>query len=363
MFPVRLKAGRKPDASGYHSRLRPRHLSDRTAMTPAEEYRVLKERAVIGAVAPRSPIALRGKDRASYLHGLLTNDIRALVSGTGCYAAWLTPQGRMLTDMHVFETGDMILLDVPAELATATLRRLDHSLFTEDVQISDLSDSLVPIWVHGPSAAAVVQEAVAGAPTLDAWTEYQNSPVQFGEATLALVRVSQLGVPGFGLYVPPAYEMNVRHVLEASGVSQADPVTLEAARVEAGYPLFGVDMTEDTIPLEAGIEDRAISFTKGCYVGQEVIIRVLHRGHGRVARKLVGLRLDGNVPPRSAKIWSEERDIGWITSAASSPRLGPIALGYVHRDFTTPGTRVEVDTSSGRLAAIVSERPISPDVR
>ena len=269
-------------------------------MTPAEEYRVLKERAVIGAAAPRSPIALRGKDRASYLHGLLTNDIRALVSGTGCYAAWLTPQGRMLTDMHVFETGDMILLDVPAELATATLRRLDHSLFTEDVQISDLSDSLVPIWVHGPSAAAVVQEAVAGAPTLDAWTEYQNSPVQFGEATLALVRVSQLGVPGFGLYVPPAYEMNVRHVLEASGVSQAAPVTLEAARVEAGYPLFGVDMTEDTIPLEAGIEDRAISVHEG-------VLRGAGGHHPRAASRT---RSGGAQTGRTPSRWKRSSTLG-----------------------------------------------------
>jgi folate-binding protein YgfZ len=116
-------------------------------------------------------------------------------------------------------------------------------------------------------------------------------------------------------------------------------------------------MTTDTIPLEAGIEDRAISFAKGCYVGQEVIIRVLHRGQGRVARKLVALRLDGAVPARAAKIFSEQREIGWITSAAQSPRLGAIALGYVHRDFASPGTRLDVEATSGRLAATVSGRP------
>jgi folate-binding protein YgfZ len=136
---------------------------------------------------------------------------------------------------------------------------------------------------------------------------------------------------------------------------------IEAARIEAGYPLFGVDMTEDTIPLEAGIEDRAISFTKGCYVGQEVIIRVLHRGHGRVAKKLVALRIEGNhLPARNAAIFAGDRGIGVITSAASSPTLGSIALGYVHRDYVAPGTRIDVEVLSGRVPAFVSESPIRP---
>ena len=332
-------------------------------MTLSEQYRALKEQAVIGAVAPRSPIAVRGNDRASYLHGLLTNDIRALTPGTGCYASWLTPHGRMLTDLHVFELDDMILLDVPAELASATLQRLDRSLFSEDVQLSDLSQSLIPVWIHGPGAAAVVRQVLTAAPTVGSWADYQNGTIEWGGSPVVLARVNQLGIPGFCMYVQSAHEVNMRRELEAAGASHADPEALEAARVEAGYPLFGVDMTEDTIPLEAGIEDRAISFTKGCYVGQEVIIRVVHRGHGRVARKLVALRVDGGVPSRGAKILSGERDIGWVTSAASSPRLGAIALGYVHRDFVSPGTHVEIELPPGRIAAVVSERPISPGAR
>jgi tRNA-modifying protein YgfZ len=329
-------------------------------MTLDEQYRALKEEAVIGAVAPGSLIGVRGKDRASYLHGLLTHDILSLKPGTGCYAAWLTPQGRMLTDMHVFHMNDEMLLDVPAELASATLRRLDQSLFSEDVQLLDLSQTLVPVWVHGPRASQVVHQGVAGVADPAAWIEYQNGRFEYGGSAMVLVRVDQLGVPGFGLYVPPTLEPDVRRGLEAAGAARVEPEALEAARIEAGYPLFGIDMTADTIPLEAGIEDRAISFTKGCYVGQEVIVRVLHRGQGRVARKLVGLRLDGAVPDRGAKIVSDHREIGWITSAARSPRLGPIALGYVHRDFVLAGTHLEVETTSGRVAATISERPMSP---
>ncbi|MFL5113836.1 MAG: glycine cleavage T C-terminal barrel domain-containing protein, partial [Microvirga sp.] len=111
-----------------------------------------------------------------------------------------------------------------------------------------------------------------------------------------------------------------------------------------------------TIPLEAGIEDRAISMSKGCYVGQEVIIRVLHRGQGRVARKLVTLRIDGAVPQRDTRLFAADREVGFVTSAAASPRLGTIAMGYVHRDFVTPGTTIEAAADSGRVPATVTER-------
>ena len=268
----------------------------------------------------------------------------------------------MLTDLHVFDLDDTILLDVPAELASATFQRLDESLFSEDVQLSDSSQMLTPVWVHGPAASGAV-ERVVPATGLDSWVEYQNLRVELDGSPLVLVRVSPLGVPGFGLYVAPARAEGIRHALKAAGAVPADSSVLEAARIEAGYPLFGVDMTGDTIPLEAGIEHRAISFTKGCYVGQEVIVRVLHRGHGRVARRLVGLRIQGGVPQKGAKVRTGDRDIGWITSAADSPRLGSIALGYVQRDFVSPGTRVEVELPPAPIPAVVSGLPISPDAR
>lgn len=332
-------------------------------MTFPEQYRALKEHAATGAVASRTAIGVAGKDRASYLHGLLTNDVQALTPGTGCYAAWLTPQGRMITDLHLFASADMILLDVPAGLASATLQRLDQFLFSEDVQLTDLSQALAPVWIHGPSTPSILEHVLAATEGLGSWAEYRHARAAFGESSAIVARISQLGVPGFCVYIDPAREADFRHALEAAGAVPAGPEAIEAARIEAGYPLFGVDMTEDTIPLEAGIEDRAISFTKGCYVGQEVIVRVLHRGHGRVARKLVGLRIEGDVPSRGAKIVSGDRDVGMVTSAARSPRLGSIAMAYVHRDFVSPGTRVEIEMPSGRVGATVSERPTSPDAR
>jgi folate-binding protein YgfZ len=265
----------------------------------------------------------------------------------------------MLSDMHVFESGDMILLVVPEALRAATLERLDQFLFGEDVQLADLSSSLKAVWVHGPLAASTIEGVVQGTTALSEWRDYQNARATFDGSPVVIARVDQLGVPGFCLHVEPAREAALRGALESAGAVVAGDGAIEAARIEAGYPIFGIDMTDDTIPLEAGIEQRAISFTKGCYVGQEVIIRVLHRGHGRVARKLVPLIIDGGVPGHDAKIFAGDREIGFVTSGATSPRFGAIALGYVHRDFVAPDTRVEVDTPPGRSAARVSQSPLS----
>jgi tRNA-modifying protein YgfZ len=323
-----------------------------------EDYRRLREEAGIGAIAPRQQIAVAGPDRATYLQGLLTNDIPSLSAGTGCYSAWLTPQGRMLTDMHVLESGGMILLDVPAETADATRDRLEQFIFTENVQVESLAGTLSGVWIHGPEAPAIIARVLSDPPSLAAWREYQHAPVEFRGHSVSVARIDQLGMPGFCLYLEPSRRREVMTALVEAGAHEVSHDAIEAARIEARYPVFGVDMTDDTIPLEAGIEDRAISMSKGCYVGQEVIIRVLHRGHGRVARKLVTLRIDSVVPPRGAKLFAADRDVGFVTSAAMSPRLGAIAMGYVHRDFVAPGTSIEVTTDAGRAAATVTERVI-----
>jgi tRNA-modifying protein YgfZ len=344
-------------------------------MTISDQYKALRETAAIGAVTLRSAIGVSGRDRAAYLQGLLTNDIQALSPGTGCYAAWLTPQGRMLTDVHLFESGDMILLDVPAGEVAATMQRLDQFLFSEDVQFADLSDALTAVWIHGPAASSMLEHVLNGvtgeharpeadaprieAGTLHTWPEYQNARGSFGGAPLVIARVSQLNVPGFCVYIEPARARDLELALVAQGAVEAERAVLEAARIEAGYPLFGVDMTSDTIPLEAGIEGRAISLTKGCYVGQEVIIRVLHRGHGRVAKKLVALRVEGGLPAAGTRIFGGDKDVGVITSVAHSPRFGSIALGYVHRDFVSSGTSVAVGTPSSRVPAVVSDSPLA----
>jgi folate-binding protein YgfZ len=327
-------------------------------MTLADGYRAIQEHAAIGAVAPRLQIAVAGQDRAAYLQGLLTNDIQALTPGTGCYSTWLSPQGRMHTDMHVLESGGMILLDVPAETLEATIQRLEQFIFTEDVRVGSLAESLAGVWLHGPRAASLLEQVIEGARGLNDWAEYRHTHFEFGDSPVSLARISQLGVPGFCVYVERARAQALVAALNAAGAALVPDEAITAARIEVGYPVFGIDMTDDTIPLEAGIESRAISFSKGCYVGQEVIIRVLHRGHGRVVRKLVSLRINGQQPAQGAKLFAGEREAGVVTSAGESPRSGTIALGYVHRDFIAAGSELEVETPSGRAPAVVVESSI-----
>ena len=174
--------------------------------------------------------------------------------------------------------------------------------------------------------------------------EHANLRTSLAGHPVIVIRVTDTGQPGFDLFVESGQESAVRARLLADGVVPVDALTAEAVRIEAGVPLFHHDMDEETIPLEAGIEGRAISLSKGCYVGQEVIIRVLHRGHGRVARKLVGLSLGGDsAPAAGATVRAADREVGHVTSATVSPALEhPIALAYVHRDFVEPGTEVTV---------------------
>ena len=294
----------------------------------------------------RGRIVVSGRDRATYLQGLLTNDIPAVKEGQGCYAAYLTPQGRLISDLLVYELGDVLLLSLPLATKDVVLAKLDQFIFSEDVQLGDVTETFAGVVVVGPDAALAVH-ALTGTDvgTLAALPIHGNLRATVNGEPVIVLRVDDTGEPGFELLVPAATANDVRAQLVQAGTVEADEATAEQLRIEAGVPRFGQDMDEETIPLEAGIEARAISFTKGCYVGQEVIIRVLHRGHGRVARKLVGLALapGGAVPSVGTLLLADGKEIGAVTSSAFSPALGhPIALGYVKRDFTEPGTTVSL---------------------
>ena len=324
-------------------------------------YTAARERAAWLDRSSRGRIVVSGGDRRSYLQGLLTNDIEALTPGTGCYAAYLTAQGRMIADLWVYELGDVILIAVHGDVKDALVARLDQFIFSEDVQLGDVTATFAEIAVVGPESAAIVSRVLTGvaADALTALPEHGNLRAAFGDAPAIVTRIGDVGEAGFDLYVAAERRDDLARALSASGAPELDAEAAEAIRIEAGVPLFHRDMDEETIPLEAGIESRAISFTKGCYVGQEVIIRVLHRGHGRVARRLVSLAIDGSaVPERGAAIERDGRRVGEVTSAALSPRRGPIALGYVQRDVAEPDTIVRISSASagGNGSAAISAR-------
>jgi folate-binding protein YgfZ len=319
-------------------------------------YDAARHRAAVIDRSDRGRIVVSGADRASYLQGLLTNDIVALTAGQGCYAAYLTAQGRMIADLHVYELGDVILLTMAGDVKDAVMTKLDQFIFGEDVQLGDVTSTFAQVAVVGPEAARAVASVISGitAATLGNLMEHGNLRAQWAGGAVIAVRVTDTGEPGFDLFVERPQADALKAALSGIDVAPIDAPMAEAIRIESGVALFHRDMDEATIPLEAGIESRAISFTKGCYVGQEVVIRVLHRGHGRVARKLVGLTFDGSQAPAvGATIRAGDREVGHVTSSTVSPALQrPIALGYVHRDFVEPGTKVSVDGASGEVSAL-----------
>jgi folate-binding protein YgfZ len=302
-----------------------------------------------------SYIVVSGRDRASYLQGLLTNDVAALGPGQGCYAAYLTAQGRMIADLWVYELGDVMLLRMLQDVKPTVLGRLDQFIFAEDVQLGDVTDTFMGVGIIGPRSAALMASVLeVPESTVNGLAEHGNLRASFAGQSAIVLRTSDLGEPGFDVLVESIAFESLRGALHRAGAVNVDVPTAEMLRVEAGIPKFHQDMDEETIPLEAGIEARAISLTKGCYVGQEVIIRVLHRGHGRVARKLVGLGKTGDgMLNRGAVVKADGRDIGEVTSAAWSQALKhPIALAYVHRDFVAPGTHVTVDGADAEVVAL-----------
>ena len=318
-------------------------------MFSLDQYQAARTSAAVVDRSSQGKIAFTGADRISFLHALLTNDIAQLKKGTGVYSAYLTPQGRMISDMRVVETGDRLLLDVEGFVAGPLAERFDKLIFSEDAQVQNLTSDLAELGVHGPAAAQTIERAT-GVQVSRLASQYDN----VAEGGLTIVRDDSLGVTGFDVYVERGSAGAWRAKVRAAGGVEASEATAEVLRIEAGRPKFGVDMDTETIPLEAGIEDRAISLTKGCYVGQEVIVRVLHRGHGRVARRLVGLLLpDGPAPSKGDAVLSGDKEVGEVTSGTPSPLMGAaIALAYVQRDYTAPGTELTVNSFAARVSAV-----------
>jgi folate-binding protein YgfZ len=298
-------------------------------------------------------IRLSGGDAISFLHNVLTNDIQSLRPGQVRYTAYLTPQGRMISDADVIRRADDVLLAVESSVATELAQRLDQSLFSEDVRIEDWSTHWASLTVYGPEAARALAAAMGiDPPGLDVIGS--DTHKELGD--LVVAADDRLGMRALRVFGPHDARDRVAAGLNDAGVARLGEDGYTALRIEAGVPLFGVDMTTSSIPLEAGIEGRAISMTKGCYVGPEVIVRILHRGHGRVAKRLAGLLLDGpDVPPRESPLFAEGANVGAVTSSAWSPRLErPVAMGYVSRDAAVPGNSVYVGAPGGVAAQIAA---------
>ena len=334
-------------------------------------YHSARHAAAIIDLSARGRIVVTGEDRVSYLQGLLSNDIAALEPGHGCYAAYLTPQGRMLADSSVLNLRDALLLDVHSSITAMLVDRFRELVFMEKVTVEDRTTAWAAFGIHGPQSARIVSEVVK--PTtgtgltrivtdeLENLPEYRHMAGQHDGIPVVAVRSDEIGEVGFVVYTDTEGARALGEALALAGAETLDLETFDLLRLEAGRPVFPVDMNQETIPLEAGIENRAISQSKGCYVGQEVIVRILHRGQGRIARRLVGLSFEPNsaTPAAGAVLTtpqeSDGKPVGAITSAAHSPALErPIALGYIKRELAEVGTELVAVGAEHRSSGVVT---------
>jgi folate-binding protein YgfZ len=298
------------------------------------QYRELREGAGLLERTERATLEVRGPDAAEFLQGQVTNDVVALDSGRGCYAAMLNPKGRIAADMRIVRAApERFLLDTEATARDVVLRDLRMYKIGRKVEVIDMPDRSI-FSLIGPRSDEVVEAALGACPARD-----EHSLIETGEGVFA-VRTN------IGIEILADTDLGER-LLEAG----AQPVSFDAAeivRVEHGRPRHGVDMTEDNLPAEAGIVDRAVSFTKGCYVGQEPVARMHYKGHPN--RHLRGLRLSGPAAGGSTLV-ATDKAVGALTSVVLSPALGQIALALVRREVA-PGDEVSVG-ENGPTATVV----------
>ncbi len=312
--------------------------------TLATDYRTITEACGLLDRSERGKLALTGSDAAGFLQGQVTNDVEGLSAGHGCYAAFLTPKGKMLGDLRILASGDELLLDTERSALQALFNMIHRFSIGYDVELHKRTLERGLLSLIGPGAAAV---SGAGELPLD-------------EHAHALVSVPRSGVVARAIRTDVGVDLlcdasdldEMRSALEDAGASEVGDAAVECLRVERGRPRYGIDLDESVIPQEAGLNERAVSFTKGCYVGQETVARLYYRG--KPNRQLRGLRLSG--PASSGDELSfEGRVVGHLATVAQSPRLGPIGLALVRRE-APPGTTVAV-ADNGSVTAEVTELP------
>lgn len=298
----------------------------------------MAQRVLYRFLNDRARLLLRGPDRKRFLHGLVSNDIAGLRPGQGCHAAMLTVKGKLLGNMGVHDgipDAEALLLQLEAASRAQVFESLERHLIMDDVTVSDVSEELGQAGVYGAGALFVDAEL----------PPYHHAALAVDGTPVHVAATRELGMPGWHLFAPRALLPDLLPRLLRQPAETLSPLSEEEAdvlRVEAGTPRYGIDADEERLPVEAHMDD-AISFSKGCYLGQEVIARVTARGH--VNRKLLGLRFPGAdaVPARGSRLGHPARpDAGVVTSAVRSPRHGIIGLGYVHRSVWEPGTELTV---------------------
>ncbi|MHB8419169.1 MAG: CAF17-like 4Fe-4S cluster assembly/insertion protein YgfZ [Myxococcales bacterium] len=315
---------------------------------PARLATAARAGAALVDLGHRGRLAALGPDREGWLQGMVTSDVKKLAVGQGGPACIVSAKGKLVASARVFKRPEEIWIDLEDTPVAAALDHLRRHLVMEDCEVNDRSGATAMLGLHGPRAREIVRGL---APDLPELAEHSQAPVAVAGAAALAIGSAELGLAGIDLWLAPGDAPAVWRALVAAGAAPLGWDAAEILRVEAGRPRFGAELDEDTLPLEAGLE-RAISYDKGCYVGQEVIARMTYRGHAN--RKLMGLWIEDGAPADALEALSRDgKPAGEIRTSLLSPRFGrPIALAYVRRESAAPGTKLAL--ASGRSATVAA---------
>ncbi len=304
----------------------------------------------------RGVVQVTGSDAARWLDGMVSNDVTVIGperDRNGCYATLLTVKGRVIADLHVLAREDGFWMETAAFAVSEACERLERFIVADDVTLSDRSDDFLRISVEGPGATPALA-GLSGAALEEVARECWTSGTIAGQE-LVMARFGFSGEDAWQLFASRDGEPALCAALADAGLPRRGTEALEVLRIEAGVPRLGPELDEEVFPDEARL-DAAISRTKGCYTGQEIVARLYSRG--AVNHLLVGLRFEGRPPARDAALFAGEKRSGEVTSACLSPFAGPIALGYVRREHAEPGTELRCEDPDGALDATVTPLPV-----
>jgi len=327
-----------------------------TETLAATEYSAIRNGgAGLMDLSSRGRLLLSGAEVVMFLNGLITNDMKTLAVNSWMPAVFPNVQGRLLASVRVIHMDDGFLIDTESATHHTVLKLLERFTLAGDFRVADVTSELAMLSVQGKRAKEIIRATIGEAAAKV--ERHQVVKTNFADGQVTAIRATHTAEEGFDLFVDAKASGDLCNSLTSAGAQVVSSETWETLRIEAGSARYGVDMDEANVVTETNLDD-AVSFAKGCYVGQEIIARIKYRGH--VAKKLTGIVLEGVVAlERGAKILAdEEKEIGRVTSSTFSPILArTIALGYVKYDYLAPGTKVKIISAKQECPATVVELP------
>lgn len=328
-----------------------------TDTTAATEYAAVRDGgAGLIDLSLRGRVLVSGTEVVMFLNGLITNDMKTLAVNSWMPAVFPNVHGRLLASVRVIHRQDGFLIDTESATREIVLKLLERFTMAGDFRVTDLTDEIATLSIQGKQSTEILRE-IFGEATAGIERQQVVSTNFAGDGQVTLIRATHTAEDGFDLFVNSGDLADLSEVLTGAGAQAVSSETLETLRIEAGIARYGLDMDETNVVTETNL-DEAVSFSKGCYVGQEIIARIKYRGH--VARKLTGLTFDcrGGLS-RGAKVLADDgKEIGRVTSFTFSPQMErTIGLGYVKYDYLAPGTKVKTVSGATDIAAEVVELP------